>query len=74
MRHRAFRKAVAEEFGDAHSGVLLRDYWIASIGGTPEEALDRGVSPRQVWEALCIEFDVAPVRRHGRGLDDPQGE
>lgn len=72
MRHRAFRKAVAEEFGDAHSGVLLRDYWIAVLGSTPEEALERGVAPRDVWEALCVEFQVAESRRYGRDLDDPR--
>lgn len=72
MRHRAFRKAVAEEFGDAHSGVLLRDYWIAALGSTPKEALERGVSPRDVWEALCVEFQVAESRRYGRDLDDPR--
>ena len=72
MRHRAFRKAVAEEFGAAHSGVLLRDYWLAALGGTPDEALDRGATPRTVWEALCVEFDVPEARRHGRGLDDPE--
>lgn len=72
MRHRAFRTAVAEEFGEAHSGVLLRDYWLARLGSTPDEALARGVSPRDVWEALCAEFDVPEARRHGRGLSDPQ--
>ncbi|KAM9865893.1 hypothetical protein ACIFOC_01520 [Leucobacter aridicollis] len=72
MRHRAFRAAVAEEFGEAHSGVLLRDYWLAGLGSTPDEALERGVEPRVVWEALCVEFDVPISRRHGRGLADPQ--
>lgn len=72
MRHRAFRKAVAQEFGEAHSGVLMRDYWIASLGGTPDEALSRGTTPRMVWEALCVEFEVPESRRHGRGLDDPE--
>ncbi len=72
MRHRAFRKAVAEEFGDAHSGVLLRDYWIAALGSTPEEALNHGVTPRVVWEALCVEFQVPEARRYGRDLDDPR--
>ncbi|MFC5338666.1 DUF3046 domain-containing protein [Leucobacter denitrificans] len=72
MRHRAFRKAVAEEFGEAHSGVLMRDYWIASLGSTPDEALSHGVTPRTVWEALCIEFEVPESRRHGRSLDDPR--
>lgn len=72
MRHRAFRKTVAEEFGEAHSSVLLRDYWIAALASTPDEALARGVSPRDVWEALCLEFDVPDARRYGRGLDDPK--
>ncbi|WP_084766634.1 DUF3046 domain-containing protein [Leucobacter komagatae] len=72
MRHRAFRTAVAEEFGEAHSGVLLRDYWLATLGSTPDDALARGVSPRDVWDALCSEFDVPESRRHGRGLSDPQ--
>lgn len=72
MRHRAFRQAVAEEFGQAHSGVLLRDYWLAALGSTPEEALARGVAPREVWQALCVEFDVPESKRHGRGLDDPR--
>ena len=72
MRHRAFRKAVAEEFGDAHSGLLMQDYWIASLGSTPDEALARGLTPRAVWEALCVEFEVPESRRHGRGLDDPE--
>lgn len=72
MRHRAFRKAVAEEFGEAHAGVLLRDYWIAELGTTPDEALGQGYSPRAVWEALCNEFDVPDERRYGRDLDDPK--
>lgn len=72
MRHRAFRQTVAEEFGDAHSGVLIRDYWLAALGGTAEEALERGVAPREVWQALCVEFDVPEARRHGRGLGDPK--
>ncbi|GAA2836916.1 DUF3046 family protein [Leucobacter komagatae] len=72
MRHRAFRAAVAEEFGEAHSGVLLRDYWLAGLGSTPDDALARGVEPRLVWEALCAEFDVPEARRYGRGLSDPR--
>ncbi|MGR4010635.1 DUF3046 domain-containing protein [Leucobacter sp. 1207-22] len=72
MRMRALRTAAAEEFGAAHAGVLFRDYWVAALGGTPEEALTRGVAPRDVWLALCLEFDVPESRRHGRGLADPQ--
>lgn len=71
MRLRALRIAAAEEFGAAHAGVIFRDYWIAALQGTPDEAIARGVAPRQIWEALCIEFDVPLERRYGRGLADP---
>lgn len=72
MRHRAFRAAVAEEFGEAHASVILRDYWLGPLGSTGDEALELGVAPRDVWAALCVEFDVPESRRHGRGLADPQ--
>lgn len=52
--------------------MLLRDYWLAALGATPDDALARGVEPRVVWAALCEEFDVPESRRHGRGLSDPQ--
>nr|WP_237464783.1 DUF3046 domain-containing protein [Leucobacter luti] len=65
-----FRRACVEEFGAEYSGVLLRDHWIAAIGGTPNEALERGLPAREVWQALCADLQVPLERRHGRGLRD----
>lgn len=73
MRLSEFRRACDEEFGAEYSGVLLRDHWVARLGGTPDEALARGVAAREVWEALCVDLDVPVERRHGRGLRDPRG-
>lgn len=62
-----------EEFGDVYAGVLTRDHWLAVLGGTAQDALDRGVPAREVWWALCEDLQVPLARRHGRGLIDPRG-
>ncbi|QZY52596.1 DUF3046 domain-containing protein [Leucobacter tenebrionis] len=72
MKLSEFRRACADEFGADYSGVLIRDHWLASLGGTPSDALDRGVPAREVWQALCADLDVPVERRHGRGLIDPR--
>lgn len=73
MRLSEFQRAMREEFGDVYAGVLMREHWLAALGGTAAEALDRGVPAREVWLALCIDLQVPEVRRHGRGLIDPRG-
>lgn len=72
VRQSEFRRAMVEEFGEAYSGVLIRDHWVGELGGTAREALDRGVPPREVWAALCEDLQIPPERRHGRGLVDPR--
>lgn len=72
MRLSEFQRACAEEFGADYAGVLIRDHWLASLGGTAAEALDSGVPARDVWQALCADLDVPLARRHGRGLIDPE--
>lgn len=59
---------MAEEFGGAYAGVLMRDHWLAELGGTPGDALERGVPARTIWEALCADLQVPEHRRYGRGL------
>lgn len=71
MRVSEFRRAVAEEFGAAYAGVLLRDHYLTELSGTADEALSRGVSARDVWQALCVDLQVPVERRYGRGLIDP---
>jgi len=73
VRLSEFQRAMREEFGDVYAGVLMREHWLAALGGTAAEALDRGVPAREVWLALCIDLQVPEVRRHGRGLIDPRG-
>ena len=59
-----FHELVRTEFGQLHGDALLRDHVILSLGGmTAAEAVEAGQEPREVWRALCEEFDVPPVRR-----------
>ncbi|MBC9925972.1 MULTISPECIES: DUF3046 domain-containing protein [unclassified Leucobacter] len=71
MKLSEFRRAMAEEFGEAHAGVLARDHWLAQLDGTVDDALTRGVRPREAWIALCEDLQIPVSRRHGRGLVDP---
>lgn len=61
-----------EEFGEVYAGVLVRDHWLASLGGTAQDALQRGIPARQIWLALCEDLQVPRERWHGRGLRDPE--
>ncbi|QIM19769.1 DUF3046 domain-containing protein [Leucobacter coleopterorum] len=72
MRMSEFQRACAEEFGTDYSRVLVRDHWLAVLGGTAQEALARGVEARDVWRALCEDLQVPVERRYGRGLLDPR--
>ncbi|GAA2180821.1 hypothetical protein GCM10009847_20170 [Leucobacter tardus] len=71
MRLSEFQRAMSEEFGHAYSGVLIRDHWLAALGGTAADALDSGVPARAVWSAICEDLQVPLERRHGRGLREP---
>jgi hypothetical protein len=58
-----------DEFGAGYSRVLSSTLVLAGVGGrTADQALAAGVSPRQVWLALCEVQDVPPERRLGRDV------
>lgn len=72
MKLSEFAFAIQSEFGD-FGRVLLRDLVLTRLGNrTGDEALAAGVSPRDVWLALCEAQDVPPERRHGVGLPKPR--
>lgn len=64
VRLTEFHELVREEFGQARGDSLLIDHVLLSLGGrTAAEAIEAGQEPRDVWRALCVEFDVPPARR-----------
>jgi hypothetical protein len=45
-------------FGDTYAHSLARDYRLTGLGCTVEEALGAGVEVKEIWRAVCAEFDV----------------
>ncbi len=73
MRRSEFQRAVEAEFG-GRGAALIADLVLVGVGGrTAAEALDAGESPREVWNALCVETDVPRDRRYGVGRLEPRG-
>ena len=62
MRLTDFRELVHGEFGVARGDVLLADHVLPAFGTTGAQAIEDGVEPREVWRAMCAEFDVPRAR------------
>jgi hypothetical protein len=45
-------------FGRAYARSVAADYRLPMLGATVDEALARGVDAKEVWRAVCAEFDV----------------
>lgn len=72
MKRSEFSYAVTHQFG-VTGDVLLRDLVIPALGNqTPLQALAAGVSPRSVWDALCVEMDVPAAERVPVRLPQPR--
>ncbi|MBF6073537.1 DUF3046 domain-containing protein [Nocardia beijingensis] len=63
MRLTEFQELLHTEFGVARGDALLTDHVIPALGGrTGADAIEAGIDPRDVWRALCAEFDVPRTR------------
>ncbi len=59
MRLTEFHELVEAQFGSVRGGSLLVDHVLTRLGGrTAVQAIEAGVDPREVWRALCADFDV----------------
>lgn len=59
-----FHARTVEAFGELRADHLVRTHHLAACGGrTASEAIDGGQSVKQVWLALCDEFDVSEQLR-----------
>ena len=59
VRLTVFQELVEGQFGAVRASSMLVDHVLTSIGGrTPAQAIEDGVDPRDVWRALCADFDV----------------
>lgn len=59
VRLTEFSELISSEFGATTADSLLVDHVLTDLGGrTAAQALESGVDPRDVWVALCRDFDV----------------
>ncbi len=59
MRLTEFNERVTGRFGAAYGASVLVDHALNGWGGrTAAQAIEAGVDPREVWRALCADFDV----------------
>lgn len=59
MRLTEFTELMTEEFGPQSADSILLDHVLIDFGGrTGAQAIDDGVDPRDVWVAICRDFDV----------------
>jgi len=59
-----FRRLMDDEFGAVRAGSIARDHVFGALRGrTVEQALEDGEEPRDVWRAVCAEFEVPAERR-----------
>lgn len=59
VRLTEFHELVEGQFGRARGDSLLVDHVLSGLGGrTAAQAIEAGMEPRDVWRALCSDFDV----------------
>jgi hypothetical protein len=59
VRLTEFHERVALRFGITYGASVLSDHVLTGFDGrTGAQAIEDGVDPRDVWRALCVDFDV----------------
>ena len=58
MRLTDFWTRMNERFGEAYAESLARDYRLPLLGMTADDALAAGVEVKEVWRAVCAEFEM----------------
>ena len=51
-------RRMEERFGATYARSLAADYRLPDLGSTIDVALARGVEVRDVWRAVCAEFEM----------------
>lgn len=71
MRISEFWANVDDVFGAVRGRSLASDLSLTGVGSrTAAAALDEGVAPQRVWDALCAEMDLPETYRFLHQVDD----
>jgi Protein of unknown function (DUF3046) len=66
VRLTEFRGLMEAQFGPLRAPSVARDHVFGALQGrTADEALAEGEDPRNVWFAVCDDFDVSDSLRYG---------
>ncbi|AEK36972.1 hypothetical protein CVAR_1618 [Corynebacterium variabile DSM 44702] len=65
MRRTEFDRLVAGEFGDSFGSWIAGSHVLSGLGATSAQLIERGHDLRELWWALCDDFDVPEERRLG---------
>lgn len=58
-----FWSRMEARFGSAYARSVAADYRLPQLGSTVDQALAAGVEAKDVWRAVCLEFEVpGPLR------------
>lgn len=63
MRLTDFWNRMDTRFGSTYARSVAADYRLPALGATVDEALARGVEAKEVWRAVCAEFEVPGTLR-----------
>lgn len=63
MRITEFWRRMHERFGAEYAASVAADYRFPLLGSTIDEALAAGVDAKEVWRAVCAEFEMPPALR-----------
>lgn len=59
VRLMEFHERVVLRFGATYGSSVLVDHVLTGFDGrTAAQAIEEGIEPRDVWRALCVDFDV----------------
>ena len=58
MRITEFWRLMDARFGPAYARSVAADYRVPGLSSTVDEALAAGVDAKDVWRAVCVEFEV----------------
>jgi len=58
MRLTDFWNRMDERFGAAYARSLAADYRLPLLGRTIDEAIASGVETKDIWRAVCQEFEM----------------
>lgn len=62
MRLAQFHQLVNDEFGSALGQFHIESHVLSGYGQTPQQAIEQGVDVREVWWAICRDFEIPENR------------